>query len=99
MTVYFLEKGPVHVYQSRVCPCPPKWPAGCYWYGGSRNSSGKLPRWVDQLLEKPYVEPEQRTVEEDLGMDSEEDGDLTRAKITEPEAQGRMQKRRNPNLL
>lgn len=44
------EKGPIQVHQTRVCVCPPKWPAGFYWYGGSSRSSE---RWVERLLEEP----------------------------------------------
>jgi len=35
VTVYFPESGSIQVHQSRVCPCPPKWPTAFYWYGGN----------------------------------------------------------------
>ena len=47
------------MHLSRVCPCPPGWPAGCYWYGGSRKCAGKFPHWVETLLEK--ADPEENT--------------------------------------
>ena len=31
--VYFPEEGGIQIHQSRVCLCPPKLPAGFYWYG------------------------------------------------------------------
>ena len=57
--VFYPEEGSIEVHQSRVCPCPPGWPAGCYWYGGSRKCAGKFPCWVEMLLEK--ADPEENT--------------------------------------
>ena len=37
--IYFPEKGPIQVHQSRVCPCPFELPAGFYWYGGDLQES------------------------------------------------------------
>lgn len=48
--VYYPDEGPIQVHQSRVCPCPPKLPAGFYWYGGRRKSPGRIPQWVHQLF-------------------------------------------------
>ena len=49
--VHFPESGSIQVHISRVSPCPLKWPVGFYWYGGNRLSRGKVPSWVDRLLE------------------------------------------------
>ena len=48
--VYFPEHPKIKVHQSRVCPCPPGFPAGYFWYGGGRMAPGRPPKWVDQLL-------------------------------------------------
>ena len=48
--VHFPEEGTIQVHQSRVCPCPPRLPAGFYWYGGQRKSPGRLPPWLAKLL-------------------------------------------------
>ena len=65
--VYFPEKGPIQVHQSRACPCPPKLPAGFYWYGGTCKSPGKVPAWVGRLLE------EGRSLEQDAATGGTED--------------------------
>ena len=65
--VYFPEKGPIQVHQSRACPCPPKLPAGFYWYGGTCKSPGKVPAWVGWLLE------EGRSLEQDAPTGGTED--------------------------
>ena len=48
--VYFPDEGSIQVHQSRVCSCPPRLPAGFYWYGGQRKSPGRLPPWLTKLL-------------------------------------------------
>ena len=49
--VYHPQDGPIHVHQSRVCPCPEDFPSGYYWYGGKRKGPGRPPKWVDSLLQ------------------------------------------------
>ena len=49
--IYVPQDDPIQVHQSRVAPCPPELPAGFYWYGKKRFCPGRLPRWVDQLLQ------------------------------------------------
>ena len=39
------------MHQSRVSPCPPHFPAGYFWYGSRRHSSGRPPKWVQNLLQ------------------------------------------------
>ena len=51
LKVYFPEKGPIQVHLSRVCPCSPLQPVGFYWYGGNRRCSGRVPQWVERLLQ------------------------------------------------
>ena len=48
--VHFPDSVRIQVHQSQVCLCPPKFPAGFYWYGGNRLSHGKIPKWLDELL-------------------------------------------------
>ena len=67
--VYFPEEGTIQVHQSRVCSCPPRLPAGFYWYGGQRKSSGRLPPWLAKLFQETEESemPEQtENVSEDL---------------------------------
>ena len=51
--VYFPSEGTIQVHQMRVCPCPPRLPAGFYWYGGNRSCPGRIPQWLHQILENP----------------------------------------------
>ena len=46
-----LEKGPIQVHLSCVCPCSPLLPAGFYWYDGNCRCPGRVPQWVDRLLQ------------------------------------------------
>ena len=48
--VYFPESGSIQVHQSRICPCPLKWPTRYYWYGGKHKSTEKEPRWMKKLI-------------------------------------------------
>ncbi len=64
--VFFPEEGTIQVHQTRVCPCPPLWPAGFYWYGGNRKCAGRVPQWMQQVLsEQPCQEPQQTDLEVD----------------------------------
>ena len=57
----FPEHNKLHVHQSRVCPCPPGFLAGYYWYGTKRKGPGRPPRWVEKLLtEGPRNQQEKR---------------------------------------
>ena len=38
--VYFPQESAIQVHQSRVCLCPPAFPAGYYWYGNKRKGPG-----------------------------------------------------------
>ena len=48
--VYFPQHPEIKIHQSRVCLCPPGFPAGYFWYGGGRMGPGRPPKWVDKLL-------------------------------------------------
>ena len=48
--VYFPQDKSITVHQTRVKPCPPEFPAGFYWYGGTQKGIGKIPQWVETLL-------------------------------------------------
>lgn len=48
--VYFPHHGDIHIHQSRMCPCPPDFPAGYFWFGSGRRGPGRPPRWIGQLL-------------------------------------------------
>ena len=54
---------------------------------------------MDQLLEKPYVEPEQRMGEEDLGMDSKENGDADQVQDSRPGSPGPDAEEEEPKSL
>ena len=54
-TVVKVEEGSI---QGRVCSCPPRLPAGFYWYGGRRKSPGRLPPWLAKLLSNQTEESE-----------------------------------------
>ena len=45
--VYFPNEGTIKVHQLRVCFCPPRLPAGFYWYGGNPSCPGRIPQWLD----------------------------------------------------
>ena len=49
--VYFPQEDALHVHLSRVCPVPCDFPAGYYWYGGSRRGPGRPPEWIDSISE------------------------------------------------
>ena len=48
--VYRSQDGTIQVHKTRVTACPDTFPAGYHWYGDRRQSPGRPPRWVDQLL-------------------------------------------------
>ena len=59
-----------------TCLCPPRLPAGFYWYGGQIKSPGCLPPWLARLLSKETEEPEmsgqiEDTVDDDIESDFE----------------------------
>lgn len=55
-TVKNLE-GKLQIHQSGVCPCSNVLPIGFYWYSGTMKSSGRVPGWVQRLLEDPKQQP------------------------------------------
>ena len=48
--VYFPEDSPLTVHQLRVCLSYDMLPAGFYWYGAKRRSSGRTPTWLQRML-------------------------------------------------
>jgi len=60
-----------------VSHCPKKFPAGYFWYGSKCKGTGKLPRWVEELLngQEKQAEPPEAATDEvlDAGLD-EKDG-------------------------
>ena len=40
------------MHLSSVCPCSALLPVGFYWYGGNRRCSGRVPHWVERLLQE-----------------------------------------------
>ena len=58
LKVYFPEEGPIQVHSSCVCPCPPFLPVGFYWYGGNRRCLGRVPQWVERLLQDAGNSPQ-----------------------------------------
>lgn len=69
--VYFPDRSPIQIHQSRVCKCP-SLPPGFYWYGGRRKSAEKIPLWVQQLLDDASLEDTDTSQEDDTSV---EDGD------------------------
>lgn len=51
--LYFPNDPPIQVHQLRVCPCPPAFTPGFYWYGQKRLRPGRPPKWIEQLLADP----------------------------------------------
>ena len=49
--VYYPEDGPLQIHLSHVQTCPPIFPHGFYWYGGDQYAPGKIPKWVQSLLD------------------------------------------------
>ena len=91
--VYFPQHGELRVHQSRVCLCPPGFPAG---YGTKRKGPRRPPRWVDQLLsegpaqvqdgdhvEAPATTPAPLTDDQPatVGENAQEDMPLTGAEL------------------
>ena len=54
--VYFPEDPPLTVHQMRVCTSPGSLPAGFYWYGARRKSSGRTPTWLQRMLNAAFCE-------------------------------------------
>ena len=81
--VYFPEDSPLTVHQVRVCLSPDMLPAGFYWYGAKRRSSGRTPTWLQRVLNaatpddtvRPTTESASGPQEEDLLL--EDSGRLT----------------------
>ena len=48
--VYFPNETQIQVHQTRVCFAPTQLPPGFYWYGGSRRSPGRVPKWLCRLF-------------------------------------------------
>ena len=47
--VDFPREYPINVHQLRVTKCPIDLPAGYYWYGQKQHSTGKTPKWLENL--------------------------------------------------
>ena len=69
--VYFPQESAIQVHQSRVCLCPPAFPAGYYWYGNKRMGPGRPPKWVDKLLSDETFAEDQSHQEEDQNCPTE----------------------------
>jgi len=82
--VYQPQSSGINIYQSRVKLCPLNFPAGFYWYGGNSKGPGRLPKWVEQLLEENST---QCTVTNQNGTrcitDTYESSDLTNSEDEE----------------
>ena len=49
--VYRSKDGPLQDHLSRIQPCPPTFLHGFYWYGGTQYARGRIPQWVQSLLD------------------------------------------------
>lgn len=45
------------IYPVYMCPCQPLLPASLYWYGGNRRCPGRVPQWVNRLLQDGPLDP------------------------------------------
>ena len=91
--VYFPDETQIQVHQNRACHAPAQLPPGFYWYGGSRKSPGKIPKWLKRLLAddkkvKETEEEEQHSTDQEGcdGMDQEEGNNSQAVSILEKEA-------------
>ena len=55
--VYFPEDATLLVHQLRVCPSPAMLPAGFYWYGAKRCSTGCTPNWLRSSASSDQTAP------------------------------------------
>lgn len=78
--VYFPSEDRINVHQLRVTKCPIDFPAGYYWYGHKQHSSGKVPRWLDDMQEVTVIQGITQ-VENGLGDDVSSDVDLGQADL------------------
>jgi len=56
--IYQPQSPAICVHQSRVKPCPLNFPAGFYWYGGNNKGLGRVPKWVEQVLDEKSTQIE-----------------------------------------
>ena len=86
--VHFPDCGPIQVHQSRVCPCPPKWSTGFYWYGGNRLSRGGVPKWLDKLLSQQPTDLDKEDGPPEVAEDPPEPReDVIQSELTEDSSQ------------
>ena len=71
--VYFPEDSPFTVHQLRVCLSPDMLPAGFYWYGAKRRSSGRTPTWLQRMLNAATPDDTVRPTTENASGPQEED--------------------------
>ena len=81
------------MHQNRACHAPAQLPPRFYWYGGSRKSPGKIPKWLKRLLAddkkvKDTEEEEQHSTDQEGcdGMDQEEGNNSQAMSTLEKEA-------------
>ena len=48
--VYNPKGDQICVHLHRVTKCPPKFPAGQYWYGDRQYGPGWPPKWIERLM-------------------------------------------------
>ena len=54
--VYYLWEGTIQVHQDRICVCPPELRLNYFWNGTCIHSVGRLPRWVQNVVQKGAAE-------------------------------------------
>ena len=97
VTRVYLPTNPIQVHLTRVAPCPPRLPAGFYWYGPRCKSPDNPPKWVETVLKKRSGDVTQRESDpkkifgnedtEESPQSSEEDG-IDNGKQLEDSVQG-----------
>jgi len=79
---YFPNKGQIQVHQQRICQCPPELIPGYYWCRKGQRSTGRIPKWVEDLQARLNSELEEHTITtinctlEDVEPNIEEDEDI-----------------------
>ena len=83
VSVHFPESGSIQVHQSRVCPCPPKWPTGFYWYGGNKLSRGGVPKWLEKLLSREPTLLENEIMSTESAEDTSQPEEVMATELTQ----------------
>ena len=82
--VYAPQDGQLQVHQTRVAHCPPELPCGFFWYGNRRAGPGRLPKWVEQLLQGDLLRPHEGTANRAAAAERPAGGHIESSALTNP---------------